>query len=234
MKLYENIVIGNFLYGLGFAVRARTTTGLVPSVINLLQQTPADKELADVLLEFPGVIRLIEFKQLNNKSNKEKTRHEQLTAAIGGGTRMAEVSRAIHWFVETHPENKTFISRIVPYLDAYPQDKQQHSLAQFISSIAEDVVNGQNTFSPKELRGYLSLVARCQGSGSVSTGGLLLAINAKGDINFVELTDMMQLRLQHKNFVAEIKANMEKALEQDRQRELSLDRKDRGYEHERS
>lgn len=86
MKLYENIVIGNFLYGLGFAVRARAhSTGLVvPSVVNLLQQTPADKELADVLLEFPGVVRLIEFKQLNKKSRATVIRGCWLATTIRG------------------------------------------------------------------------------------------------------------------------------------------------------
>ena len=82
LNLYENVVIGNFLYGLGFAVRAKSNGGIVPSIVNLLQQTPANKQLTDVLLEFPGVVRLIEFKQRSNRANKEKTRIEQLNAAI--------------------------------------------------------------------------------------------------------------------------------------------------------
>ena len=32
------------------------------SVVNLLQQTPEDKRLADALLQFQGVVKLIEFK----------------------------------------------------------------------------------------------------------------------------------------------------------------------------
>lgn len=71
MKLYENIVIGNFLYGLGYSVGTKKGGNEVFSVVNLLQQTPADKELGDVLLEFPGVVKLIEFK---NKAGSLKKR----------------------------------------------------------------------------------------------------------------------------------------------------------------
>lgn len=44
MKLYENVVIGNFLYGLGFSI-GRSLPEQRTSVVNLLQQTPADKTL---------------------------------------------------------------------------------------------------------------------------------------------------------------------------------------------
>ncbi len=71
-------------------------------MVNLLQQTPADKELADVLLEFPGVVRLIEFKQLNNKSKKERARYNLLKAAIGNDKETIKLSKSIHWFVETY------------------------------------------------------------------------------------------------------------------------------------
>ena len=54
MKLYENIVIGNFLYGLGFAIAKRTASCDFPSIVNLLQQTPDDAVLGDLLFKAPG------------------------------------------------------------------------------------------------------------------------------------------------------------------------------------
>ena len=70
MKLYENVIIGNFLYGLGLDIGIKigldNGTETLPSIINLLQQTPADKELGDMLLEFPGVVRVLEFKNAKN------------------------------------------------------------------------------------------------------------------------------------------------------------------------
>ncbi|MBW4622576.1 MAG: hypothetical protein KME17_24865 [Cyanosarcina radialis HA8281-LM2] len=223
MKLYENIVIGNFLYALGFAIRAKSDRGIVPSVVNLLQQTPADKELADVLLEFPGVVRLIEFKQLSNKSKKERGRYKALKASIGDSEEMIRISKSIHWFIETKPNNKTFVSRIVPYLDAYaePIDNKKHSLEQFIEEIAEEAVHGKTKFSNEELRRYLSFISKCQGSGEVGTGGLLLAIDAQGYLRFVELTDMIELRLQHRAFVEKLINEMQQTLDRESKQELT-------------
>lgn len=57
MKLYENVIIGNFLYGLGLDIGIKIgldngTETLPEIIINLLQQTPADKELGDMLWGF--------------------------------------------------------------------------------------------------------------------------------------------------------------------------------------
>ncbi|MDP6008078.1 hypothetical protein ACLHT5_11360 [Pseudomonas aeruginosa] len=64
MKLYENITIGNFLFALGYAIRdlQQGSKSAAVGSVNLLQQTPADRLLADVLLNFGGVARLLEFK----------------------------------------------------------------------------------------------------------------------------------------------------------------------------
>lgn len=117
MKLYENIVIGNFLYGLGFAVRARRPSGVSASAINLLQQTPADTLLGDLLLEFPGVVRLIEFKAEDNRESKELSRHRKLSAALAGNIELQAISRDVHWYVETAASAEHGVTaRIVPYL----------------------------------------------------------------------------------------------------------------------
>jgi hypothetical protein len=82
MKIYENVVIGNFLCALGFAIRARQSTQSMPSVVNLLQQTPSDPLLVDLLLQFPSVVRLLEFKVEENRAKKERARHTGLTSAV--------------------------------------------------------------------------------------------------------------------------------------------------------
>lgn len=63
MKFYENAVIGNFFYGLVFAVAKRVKGQVLPSIVNLLQQTPDDPLFGDVLVRAPGVLRIFEFKQ---------------------------------------------------------------------------------------------------------------------------------------------------------------------------
>ena len=95
MKLYENVIIGNFLYTLGLNIGINKELPKYSS-INLLQQTPADKALGDVLLEFPGVVRLIEFKNKKSDKEKEKTRLKLLEMALSGEDKMIDISRLPH------------------------------------------------------------------------------------------------------------------------------------------
>jgi hypothetical protein len=203
LKLYENVVIGNFLYGLGSAIRARANSDVILSSVNLLQQTPLDKELADVLLAFPGVVRLIEFKQLNNNSEKEPIRVEVLVNETKKNKRFLKISKAIHWFVETNPEKDTFVSRIVPYLDAYTTVQGTQTLNQFIEEIADKAVNEREEFTQEDLREYLEFVQLTLGKGDVGGGGLILVVDKAGNLRFVQLTDMRQLKLQHRDFIQE-------------------------------
>jgi hypothetical protein len=224
LKLYENVVIGNFLYALGAAVQAKSNSNIALSAVSLLQQTPADKELGDILLEFPGVIRLIEFKSLDNKSPNERARHFQLTSAIGEDKNLIMLSKSIHWFVGTVPKEQMFDSYILPYLEAYSGENSRYSLERFIEVTAEEAVRGEGRFSREALRYYLSLIAHCQGSGKINTGALLLSIDTAGNINYVVLRDMMELRLQHRDFVREITINRQRELEHKIERELEKSR----------
>jgi hypothetical protein len=70
------------------------------------------------------------------------------------------------------------------------------------------------------LRYYLSLIAHCQGSGQINTGALLLSVDTFGNIKYVVLRDMMELRLQHRDFVREITINRQRELEYKIEREL--------------
>jgi len=201
-KLYENIVIGNFLYGLGFAVRAKKSLGPIVSVINLLQQTPADKLLGDVLLEFPGVVRLIEFKAEDNLSNKEKMRHDALTACLKGELEQQRISRIIHWYVETAPsESNGLDARVVPYLDAFPKAKKQDQLETFIDRIATEVAQGRSDITKEAAAAYLEWVRMTQGPGEVGSGGLLLLAGTDGTLRYAQLLDMLELGLQHQEWL---------------------------------
>lgn len=93
MKLYENVAIGNFLYGLGFAVGKRVKGPDFPSVVNLLQQTPDDPLFGDVLIRVPGVLRIFEFKQRDNRDAKEPDRHAKLVRNIAGKEDLICISR---------------------------------------------------------------------------------------------------------------------------------------------
>lgn len=224
-KLYENIVIGNFLYGLGFAVRAKKSSGLMAGVVNLLQQSPADTLLGDLLLEFPGVVRLIEFKADTNRSSKEVTRHTKLAAGLTGKPDQQRVSRAIHWYVETAPsESEGVDARIVPYLDAFPKKETKHDrLETFIDRTATEVVEGQPDITKEAAKAYLTWVRMTQGEGEVGSGGLLLLADTNGTLRYAQLLDMLELRLQHRQWLNIHEHRIERELRY--QRELDLEHK---------
>jgi hypothetical protein len=217
LKLYENIVVGNFLYGLGCAIGGRLKSDTVVSAVSLLQQTPADKLLGDVLVEFVKTIRLIEFKNRDSNPRKEKIKHKQITAAIGNNENAITISKSVHWFVETNPQSQSFIARIVPYLEAYPRENSQHSLERFIEATAEEAIRKETLYCHEDLKFYLRLVTASQGSGSIGSGALILAVTASGNLKFAELTSMTQLRLQVPAYISEIKREIERAHERERQ-----------------
>ena len=64
----ENTVIGTFIFSLGQAVGLLSCE---PIGVELLQQTPLDTSLGDVLIAKATFVRLIEFKRELNKSPKE-------------------------------------------------------------------------------------------------------------------------------------------------------------------
>ncbi|AQT03866.1 hypothetical protein JK169_14095 [Acetobacter persici] len=218
-KLYENIVIGNFLYALGFAVRAKNPSGISASVVNLLQQTPADTLLGDLLLEFPGVVRLIEFKAHDNRSGKELARHKALSAGLARDPEMQAISRSIHWYIESFPSEKGMEARIVPYLDAFPKRNELRRLESFIDETATEVVEKKSGISKEAAAQYLRWVRMTQGTGEVGSGGLLLVADTDGTLHYAQLLDLLELRLEHRLWIDRYEKRIERELEY--QRELN-------------
>ncbi|MDX4060217.1 hypothetical protein Q6A89_06785 [Aliarcobacter skirrowii] len=240
MKLYENVIIGNFLYGLGLDIGIKIGlddgTETLPSIINLLQQTPADKELGDMLLEFPGVVRVLEFKNAKNPSNKEKKRVEKLEKALKDNERMQYVSRQMHWYIETEPFEEICVNKIVPYLDVYNGTMGMETLESFIKSISIEVNNPISGITHEEQKHYLSLISTCQGSGAIGTGGLIVSVSKEG-INYVEFSQIEQLQLQHEDFKKEIQQKCESIMQSEYELEQKLEQnrlKSRSYGLERS
>lgn len=222
MKLYENVVIGNFLYGLGYSIGNGTKEKRQLSVINLLQQTPADKELGDMLLEFPGTVRLIEFKNRKSSLTKEKDRCKQLTIQIGKNQKLQKISRDVHWYVETEPFKDVCLNNINPYLDAFSGNESTHTIETFIESITSAVIEPEYKVSHSELEAYLALVSTCQGDGNISTGGLIVSVGEDG-IRYVQFADIMQLRLQHKDYVLQVQNEFESIMNKRLSKEKKLD-----------
>ncbi|WP_349745929.1 hypothetical protein [Pseudomonas frederiksbergensis] len=203
-KLYENVVIGNFLYGLGFAVRSCLDGNTsIPSVVNLLQQTPADRELADVLLSFPGVVRLIEFKMKGARLTKERIRHRLLMAALSGENQaMVETSRSLHWYVEVAANDTDIplVSRAVPYLDAFDSESlalTAGSLERLVEQTACEAVRGLDPVMRERSEIYLRFLRSIQADDPVDAGGVLLVMGASGAMHFAQLRDICDLSMPH-------------------------------------
>ncbi|KWS36857.1 hypothetical protein AL065_09940 [Pseudomonas amygdali pv. ulmi] len=202
MKVYENVVIGNFLYSLGFSVRSHLERDTpFPSVVNLLQQTPVDKELGDVLLTFPGLVRLIEFKMKGASLKKERRRHQALSIALmGENAILAETSKTVHWYVElsAQSDKAPLISRVVPYLDAFSDSGSLRpgSIEEMVEQTARQAVMEVDLLSRIQARAYLDLVRLTLGTGKpAGAGGLLLVMDGKGGMHFAEVQDIVDLNL---------------------------------------
>lgn len=224
MKIYENIIIGNFLFSLGYAVRSRQSSDAQCGVVNLLQQTPVDKLLGDVLLDFSGVVRLIEFKNEKNNSSKEEARHRKLSIALNH-RHWEPISRSVHWYIETGARSDNLVAKIVPYLDLLDAQAKESRLEGFIENLAEEIVNSRQEFSRKAIHEYLSLVRETQGGGVVGTGDLLLLAEPNGKLYYVPMFDLMELRIKDRELIW----LHEKRLERERLRQLDIDKK-RGRE----
>jgi len=205
VKLYENVVIGNFLCGLGVSVGNRLKSGYLPGAVSLLQQTPEDKALGDLLLAFPGTLRLIEFEAKGNRSKKELSKYKKLSIVLEGKQQEQEISRKVHWYVETAPSFlngvETFFSLYIDAFTGKPHSKQPFVLESFIESIADDAIATKNQLRNQEEKDYLKLVRWCQGVGKTGVGALIVIVVAEGGMNFVALDDLMELNMSYSRWM---------------------------------
>lgn len=213
MKLYENITIGNFLFSLGYSIRDKeggSPTGIAGSV-NLLQQTPADQLLGDVLLDFCGVVRLLEFKAEGANLKKELGKHAGLKRIIED-RRLSEISREVHWYIETKATPDSLELLTTPYLDAFPRDKNPRNrrLEDLVQSTAEAIATQQTKFTGAQITQYLLAIKTVSGKTSSGTGGLLLLAEPGAALRFAPLEDLLELNLTHRQWVNERFADAER------------------------
>lgn len=202
---YENVFIGNFLYGLGLAIGTRSQGGELPACINLLQQSPMDPLLGDVMVEFDGTLRLLEFKRSKNESVKERDKANLLRTALSARPHLEPVSRAVHWFVQSYSAHGATEAKIhvSPYIDLGVQQRAPNTrLSWFVQSLADEAISPDTPrIETTLLKEYLECVAQWQGSGAVSAGGMLVSVDASGNVRYVTLDNILELGLQHQQYI---------------------------------
>ncbi len=135
---------------------------MLPASVNLLQQTPEDKALADVLLSFPGTLRLIEFKSADNRSGKETARFRKLSHALESDESLRLLSHRIHWYVETIPDIqagvKTYFSSYLIALSRPTRQAEALNLENFIAQTTHSIFLAQvYAEDPVAVNNYLSV-----------------------------------------------------------------------------
>jgi len=195
---YENIVIGNFLYGLGLAM-GRHPQG-VSGCVNLLQQGPLDPVLGDVMLQFPAVWRLIEFKRAGADLGKEQVKLQMIAGATKDNEPLRAVSRAVHWFVVSGDQRKkgesapeTLPIKVCPYLDMASHEDGGTTLEDFAEEIVRQACDGEWT-SNDQLDLYMEFITLFGQLRGLNTSGLLVGVSGQGGLTYVPVPDVSDLR----------------------------------------
>ncbi len=162
--------------------------------VNLLQQTPLDRPLGDVLIEGASVFRLIEFKRRRNSSDKERTKHWHIRETLNSDPRLAQYGLRWHWYVETEFTDR-FRSRVRPSLHLL-DPASNGTLEDFIQDTANDALSGRDGKEERKLFheyiGHLLRITKYSGEGS---GALIFAAGGSGGLapKFAAVRDIRDL-----------------------------------------
>lgn len=195
---YENIIIGSFLYGLGLAMGAQPLAA--PSCVNLMQQTPLDPVLGDVMVQLPGVWRLIEFKRKQADLTKEIAKLLLVRGALKNRPRLERVSRKVHWYVESDAAANdasgpipSLTLEVRQYLDLLDPATPAIQLNEFAESMVREAFETPDASLVHEDR-YLKLITLLHGRRDFNTSGLLVGVSSAGGLTYVPVPNFADLR----------------------------------------
>ncbi|WP_075255784.1 hypothetical protein [Herbaspirillum camelliae] len=237
MSIYENVVIGNFLFGLGMALGARARTNIQPPVsINLLQQTPLDPMLGDALLQGSRAMRILEFKRAENSSQKEASKRRALEAILGNKQwkPLAELSRQVHWYIESSHSVSKLDFTICPYLDF---EHRSHlvgpTFQEMISNFADELSSDGPSRSAL-FKQYLNLLILTSKKQSTGSGAMIVFMSECGELRYVAVEHFHELDLHLDKYHDLVRGRASHASELRRQEfeRLQLQEKKKEYEHE--
>ncbi len=211
---HENVLIGNFLYMLGLMIGARSGSNIPPGCVNLLQQTPNDKLIGDILAEFDGAVRVIEFKRSTADLSKEISKLTLLETCLATRPQLRSTSEEIHWYIETTKPTSVYINtRVRPYLHLQtPSHKAATVLLSFIRDFVADIFSDEPPDQAKRklIKDYLDLLPKVNGSKTTSAGGLIVSASKEQGIQYLAARDFRELGLTlnalHKDYAQELSA----------------------------
>jgi hypothetical protein len=199
---YENIIIGNFLVGFGLVAsrhHANTNRPISDLYVNLLQQTPLDKRLGDLVLGCAGSMRILEFKRAQNKSDKEINKQKFLERYLDSPDcqHLKPVSRQIHWYVETQDDDAHLDASIVPYIEFPGNDKCCMSISAFIEETANQIFTENADGNMNIQHGeYLKMLWHRDSKpldNDPTYGALIIQLSNGGPLQFAAIKDFRRL-----------------------------------------
>lgn len=232
----ENVTIGNFLYSLGLCVGAKMGSSAPPAAVNLLQQTSYDGCLGDVMLTYPSVTRLLEFKRKGNHS-KEARKHRIMRIAIDRTDHLA-TSLGVHWYLETAPAKTdfdfTFSAR--SYLDMFEQSQAPQSFKEFVDRLVDEATSDERKHSDEEVNAYihdvmLTWMPEETKDHQRSATGMLISVAPSGGVRYAVLEDIADLGRTRKE-ILQMRELQRLEMRQALERGTALEREPPEHEHE--
>ncbi|WP_182037450.1 hypothetical protein [Vibrio diabolicus] len=177
---YENIYIGNFIFSLGY-YSASTGDGLSNKAVQLVQQTPDEKKLNDLFVNWAGKNYIFEFKR-NPDSIKTELYKEpkmKLNKALNhiSNLEMKEIANKGHFLGFGLTNGIGFIC----YSDADKPLERYYPLDKFCPALLKG--NLGQTYD--EFCRYLRFIEQSTQSKSDVCGGFVLNISKDGDLNML-------------------------------------------------
>lgn len=220
----ENIIIGNFLYGLGLSLGQRAGSDAPRGCVNLLQQTPLDRPLGDVFIRFTGAVRLLEFKRSTASKLKELRKLTVLQAAIRNRPDLRALSHQIHWYVEMKKDPFEFSISARPYLDMVERRMSALDLAGTICDVVDQALAARPDDNATLVDEYLKAVALFAGERTGSSSGMVVAVDGKGGIQWVAVDDIRDLSATPMQLFERSRLERQQSLELERERSLRQER----------
>jgi hypothetical protein len=221
LDTYENIIIGNFLFGFGVEMGLSADSHILPTCCNLLQQGPYDNPLSDLLVFNSNFFRIVEFKRAANDSEKEESKLVQLQRALtpNSSKQLEQVSRKIHWYVKSDTRKK-LETWVVPYLDFQKLETPgligPTDLSTFAKETAHEAHRSSRRLDDAEVedcRRYLNLLAHRQKTSTAASGALFLQA-VGGRIEYVALPNLSDVFLSPKAIIRDAEMYQERVIRQ--------------------
>jgi hypothetical protein len=183
---YENIQIGYFLYALGYHV-SKNGYHISKFSPNLMQQTPLDKDLGDLLIGSTSKCILIEFKRSIDEVKNEINKKNHIVKCMREkGLEEIKLSAKCHLLAIGDYDDKKLEFLFMPYIMMLiSQEFRKYN-------IFEDIVKGNIGIKKDDFIRYYNHMKTCKPDPSPSgcSNCLLIEITENGSIYSYALNNM--------------------------------------------